>query len=307
MHSAVTWLTLSLSAFFWALMFYLGQYALAYLSPEAVGGWRFLLGGMVLLPWMLWREGPDWGGFLRNVIPLSVMAVVGIGGFNLALFHGIRHTSPMNAALIMAICPILITFLGSVLTREPVHTRQISGLIAALVGVMVVISQGDPAQLLRLSLQKGDMLILLAAACWALYATLPKRFIHDLPPTQMTAITVSMGGIVLSAYAQATKGDMLTAVPAGVAAALAVMGLFGSGVAYVWWNDAVRTVGAGIAAVFMNLVPIFTALIGVCLGQTITLPQLAGTALVLLGVWLSTSRAGADHRYTTHPTQERLV
>ncbi len=307
MHSAITWLTLGLAAFFWALMFYLGQYALAYLSPEAVGGWRFLLGGMVLLPWMRWRERPDWAGLRRNLIPLSVMAVVGIGGFNLALFHGIRHTSPMNAALIMAICPILITFLGGVLTREPVHTRQVSGLIAALVGVMVVISQGDPAQLLRLSLRKGDMLILLAAACWALYATLPKRFIHDLPPMQMTAITVSGGGIVLSAYAQATTGDMLTAVPVGVAAALAAMGLFGSGVAYIWWNDAVRTVGAGVAAVFMNLVPIFTALIGVCLGQTITLPQLAGTALVLLGVWLSTSRARPVHRYKTHPTQERLV
>lgn len=307
MHSATRWLTPGLAAFFWALMFYLGQYALVYLSPEAVGAWRFLLGGTVLLPWMLWRKRPNRAGLFRNAIPLSFMAAVGIGGFNLALFHGIRHTSPMNAALIMAICPIIVTFLGSVLTREPVHTHQVSGLITALVGVMVVISQGNPAQLLQLSLQKGDMLILLAAACWALYATLPKRFIHDLPPIQMTAITVSGGGIVLSAYAQATAGDMLTAVPAGVGAALAAMGLFGSGVAYVWWNDAVRTVGAGVAAVFMNLVPIFTALIGVCLGQTITLPQLAGTALVLLGVWFSTSRARRVHPYTTHPTQEGLI
>lgn len=201
MHSATSWLTPGLAAFFWALMFYLGQYALVYLSPEAVGAWRFLLGGTVLLPWMLWRKRPNRAGLFRNGRPLSVMAVVGIGGFNLTLSPHYRH----------------------------LHSQ-----------------------------------------C-------------------------------------ADTGDILTAVPLGVGSALVAMGLFGSGVAYVWWNEAVRTVGAGIAAVFMNLVPVFTALIGVSLGQTITLSQLAGTVLVLSGVWLSTSRARPVHRFTPHPTKGGLI
>lgn len=290
MIPALTWLKLGLTTFFWALMFYLGKYAVGYMSPESISGWRFLLAGLVLAPWVARTEGLDWAGLKHNVLPLLVMAVVGIGGFNLALFHGLGQTTALNAALIMALCPALITVFGAVLTGERVNARQLAGLALGIAGVFVVISGGSLATLLALSFQRGDLFVLGAAMSWALYSTIPKRFVSALPPLQITVGTVTLGGIMLSTYAQTTQTDFLTMQPPSVVAAVAAMGLFGSVLAYVWWNDSVRLVGASKAAIFMNLVPIFTAMIGVVLGHEITSAQIAGTVLVLGGVWLATSQ-----------------
>lgn len=288
MNLSLIWLKLGLTSFFWALMFYLGQYAVAYMSPESVSGWRFLLAGLVLLPLVALREGVDWPGLRRNARPLLVMAVVGIGGFNLALFHGLRYSSPVNGALIMALCPALITVFGALLTGERIDRRQLAGLGLGIAGVLAVISGGSLSVLLALSFQKGDLFILLAATCWAIYSTLPKRFITGLPPLQVTAGTVPLGGLLLSLYAQGTQTDFLTAPPLGVVASVLAMSLFGSVVAYLWWNDGVRQVGAARAAVFMNLVPIFAALIGLALGRPVGWSQAAGAVLVVGGVWLAT-------------------
>ncbi len=288
MLSKNLWLKLGLTSFFWAAMFYLGQYAVHFLSPESVSAWRFLLGAMVVIPLVNSTQGIDIKGIKQHFIPLLIMAIVGIGGFNLALFHGLQHTSAMNGALIMALCPVIISLFG-VFFGESFSFRQMLGLLFGLAGVVIVITQGNLANLSAFAMQKGDLLVLLAAVCWALYSTIPKRFIKSLDSLQVTVATVSMSSILLSVYAQSTQGDLLRAVPFSAVAAIALMGLFGSGLAYIWWNEAVRSVGANTVSIFMNLVPIYTAFISVILGQNLTVVHILGTVFVLLGVSLNMS------------------
>lgn len=284
-----TWIKLGLTAFFWALMFYLGQYAVGVMSPESIGGWRFLIAALVLVPLVALREGLDWPGLRRNAWPLLVMALVGIGGFNVFLFHGLRLTSPVNGSLIMALCPTLITVFGALLMRERFAGRQLAGLALGLGGVAVVVSQGSLQALFSLSLQRGDLFVLLAATCWAIYWTIPTRFISGLPPLQITVGTIALGGVLISSFAHTTQPDFFTVPPVGVIAAVLAMSLLGSVLAYLWWNDGVRLVGAGRAGLFMNLVPIFAMLIGVGLGRPLLPSQLAGVVLVLGGVWFATA------------------
>ena len=123
MNNTLTWAKLGLTAFFWAMMFHLGKYTVAYMSPESIGGWRFLLAGLVLVPLVGLREGLDWPGLRRNALPLLAMATIGIGGFNLSLFYGLKHTSPVNGALIIALCPALITLFSALLTGERISAR----------------------------------------------------------------------------------------------------------------------------------------------------------------------------------------
>ena len=293
MNNTMTWVKLALTAFFWATMFHLGKYAVAYMSPESIGGWRFLLAGLVLVPLVGLREGLDWPGLRRNALPLLAMATIGIGGFNLSLFYGLKHTSPVNGALIMALCPALITVFSAVLMRERISARQASGLLLGLAGVAVVVSRGSLHSLLAMSFQGGDLMVLLAAVCWGVYSTIPRRFIHGLQPLQITAGTIGLGGILISAFANATQTDFWTLPPLGVVAAVVVMSMLGSVLAYLWWNDGVRKVGPGAAALFMNLVPVFATLIGVVLGQAVLLSQVAGAVLVVGGVLYSSHRPAA--------------
>lgn len=302
MATPATWIKLGLTAFFWGLMFHLGKYAVGYLTPESISGWRFLLAALVLVPIVGAREGLDWPGLRRHALPLLVMAVVGIGGFNLALFHGLRLTSAVNGALIMALCPALITVLSALLMREPVSGRQLAGLALGLAGVAVVVSGGEWARLRGLSFQRGDLFVLLAATCWAVYSTIPRRFIHGLAPLQVTVGTIALGGVLISVFANATRPDFFTLPPVGVVVAVLAMSLLGSVLAYLWWNDGVKRVGAARAAVFMNLVPIFAALIGVVMGQTISLAQLAGAVLVVGGVWFASRPAAPPAGAKTLPS-----
>lgn len=290
MTTPLIWIKLGLTSLFWALMFFLGKYAVGHMTPESIGGWRFLLAALVLVPLVGLREGLDWAGLKRNALPLLVMAVVGIGGFNIFLFHGLRLTSPVNGALIMALCPALITVFSAALTGERIGARQLTGLALGLGGVAAVVSGGSLAALLSLSFQRGDLFVLLAATCWAIYSTIPRRFISGLPPLQITVGTVALGGVLISAFAHATQPDFLTLPPLGVVAAVAAMSLFGSVLAYLWWNDGVKQVGPARASIFMNLVPIFAALIGVTLGQPLALVQVVGAMLVIGGVWYASTQ-----------------
>lgn len=284
MNNLTTWLKLAATAFFWGLMFHLGKYAVAFLSPESIGGWRFLLAGLVLLPVVALRDGLDWPGLRRNWLPLLVMATVGIAGFNISLFYGLKHTSPVNGALIMALCPALITLFAALLTGDRINSRQAAGLVLGLAGVAVVVSHGSLKALLSLSFQHGDLLVLLAVLSWAVYSTIPRRFIKDLAPLQITVGTIALGGVLMSLFAASERPDFLSLPPLGAVLAVITMSLLGSVLAYVWWNDGVRQVGPAKAGIFMNLVPVFATLIGVALGQSIAGSQLAGAALVIGGV-----------------------
>ncbi|BCL77096.1 putative transporter YyaM [Jeongeupia sp. HS-3] len=286
---ALIYSRLVLTTFFWAMMFHLAKYVVAFMSPLAIGGWRFLAAALILVPLVYWREGIDLAGLRRNLVPLLAMAAIGICGFNIALFYGLHSTSPVNGALITALCPALTVLLSALLNREPVSRRQMAGLGLGLAGVVTVISHGSVAALLALSFTPGDALVFCAALAMAVYSTIPRRFITGLAPLQVSAMTISFGGLLMSGVAQIVSPDFYTLPPHSVVAAIAAMSVLGTVLAYMWWNDGVARIGAARAAIFMNLIPIFTVLIGIALGQAVSGAQLAGTALVIGGVLYASS------------------
>ncbi|MBM3115849.1 DMT family transporter [Jeongeupia naejangsanensis] len=288
-----TYLKLALTAFFWGAVFHLAKYAVGHLSPLAIASWRFLSAGVLLVPLVYWREGLDWAGLRRNALPLLAMAAVGICGFNIALFYGLHWTSPVNGALIIALSPALTVMLSALLNRDAVSARQLGGLALGLAGVATVVSHGSLAALLALLFTPGDVLVFGGALAMAIYSTIPRRFVRGLAPLQVSAATVGLGGLLMGAIAQFASPDFYTVPPAGVVAAIAVMSVFGSVLAYMWWNDGVAKLGAARTAMFMNLVPIFAALIGVALGQPLSGAQLAGAVLVIGGVALASGRPAA--------------
>ena len=290
MGTPLTWLKLVGATLFWAAMFHLGKYAVASMSPLAIGGWRFLLAGVVLVPLVHWHSGLDWSGLRRNIWPLLAMATVGICTFNIALFYGLKFTSPVNGALIMALNPAITTVLSAFLQRERVSGQQIIGLLLGLIGVAVVVSHGSLHTLLTLSFTPGDLLVLLAASSWALYSVIPRRFVKALAPAQVTASTIAIGGMLMALSAQTISGDLLQVPALGPAIAVVVMSLGGTVLAYYWWNDSISRIGPAKAALFVNLVPIFAALMGVALGQQISSAQLVGAVLVIGGVLYASSK-----------------
>lgn len=298
-------LKLFFTPFFWAMLLFVGKAAMEGMSPASVSAWRFLLAAMLLVPLIHVREGIDWDGIRRHAITLTIMAFIGVGLFNLLLFHGIQGTSSINAALIMGLCPIMITCLSAGLMGESVHPREGIGLALSVTGATLAICGGSLESLLSLRLQRGDLLVFAAAGCWAVYSALPKRFIPDLATSQITVATVSMGALILGAYALLTQADFMSWPDIRVASAILAMSLFGTVLAFLWWNDGVRQIGPRRAAPFMNIVPVFALLIGLGLGQTITAAQVIGCLLVVGGVGVGLS--AATRRTGRPPTSHKAA
>jgi drug/metabolite transporter (DMT)-like permease len=281
------YLKLILTTLFWAAVFHVGKYAVALMSPLSIGAWRFIIAGLILIPVVAWQGGWSLPAIRRNALPLLAMSAIGVFGFNVALFYGLRTTSSVNAALIMAFNPTLVVVLSALLNREQVSYRLMFGLLLGLSGVAVVVSKGSWHALTALSFSFGDLLVLLGSLCWAIYSVIPKRFVTDISSTQVAGSTVVGGAMLMAIFAAFATTDFLEPPSASIVAAILFMALFGSVLAYLWWNQGVQEIGAGGVAVFINLVPIFATLIGLLMGQSISVAQIGGALLVIAGVMYS--------------------
>lgn len=280
---------LLLTALCWGALFHVGRYAVSIMSPLAAAAWRFALAALIFVPLIAWREGWSLAAIRRHGWVLAVMSAVGVFGFNTGLFFGLQATSAVNGALIVAVAPALTTVLSALVHRRAPNAWQLIGLALGMAGVAVVVSHGSWTLLRHLHLSHGDALVLMAAACWSVYSVLPQRFIRGLSPMQISGSTIIGGAVLMIVLAGTTSPDFLQMPPVNGQLAIAFMAIFGSVLAYVWWNDGVKTVGAAQAAVFMNFVPVFAALIGVLRGEHLGAAQILGAVLVIAGVLASTA------------------
>jgi drug/metabolite transporter (DMT)-like permease len=280
------YLQLVLTAIFWGAVFHLGKYAIGYMSPLSVAAWRFLLAAVMLLPIVFWRTRPDFSAARRNALPLLAMGIIGVFGFNASLFYGLQQTSPVNASLIMATNPAITALLAAWLSGDKISLRQRWGFVISLVGVIVIVAQGSMHHLMTLTFSTGDMFIFLGNLCWASYTVIPKRFINNVQPMLITVTTITTGALALAICAQSVSGDLFVVNSWHLVVAVFCMAFFGSVLAYIWWNQGIARLGARVA-VFLNLVPMFTMLMGIALGQMPTAPQLVGALLVITGVMVA--------------------
>lgn len=278
------YLQLVFTALCWGALFHVGRYIVGLMSPQTAAGWRFALAAVIFMPLVAWREGWPLQAIRRNALVLGVMSAVGVFGFNTGLFFGLKSTSAVNGALIVAVSPALTTVLAALLNRRLPGFMQVVGLVLGMAGVAVVVSRGSLQALLALHLSAGDALVLMAAVCWSVYSVLPQRFVKGLSPLQIAGSTIIGGAVLMMAFAGGTAPDVLAWPGAGGLWAIVFMAVFGSVLAYVWWNDGVKVVGPAQAAVFMNFVPLFAALIGVVLGEPLAASQMVGAGLIIAGV-----------------------
>lgn len=284
------WLALFLTVLSWAAAFHLGRYVVALMPPNAAIIWRFALASAFLIPWVSLRERWDWPALWRHRWVLLVLGGIGITGFQLGMFYGLRTSTATNAALLMGFSPALTVGLSALAERRMIAGRQLAGIVLGLAGVVTVVSRGRLSVLRELDFASGDLLLAAGGAAWAVYSVVLQRRARGLSLLQVTATTISLCALLMLLVAGVAAPESVRWPPRAAWPALLFIGIAGSGIAYLWWNDAVARVGAARAAQFMNLVPVLTMLMAVPLGEPPGAAQLLGAVLVIAGVVLATRR-----------------
>lgn len=284
------WLGLFLTVLSWAATFHLGRYVVAQVPPNSAIIWRFGLAAALLLPLVTVRERWAWQALWRHRWVLLFLGGIGIAGFQLGMFYGLRTSTATNAALLMGFSPALTVGFSALAERRLPAPRQLLGLALGVAGVVTVVCRGQWQVLREMDFAPGDLLLAAGGVAWALYSVVLQRRVRGLSMLQVTGVTIALCAVLMLLAASLTAPDSVRWPPWRVWPALLFMGLAGSGLAYIWWNDAVAKVGAARAASFMNFVPVFTMLMAVPLGEPVGWAQLAGAALVIAGVLLATRR-----------------
>jgi drug/metabolite transporter (DMT)-like permease len=260
-------------------------------APFALSFWRWAIAAAVLLPFAAAQLREDAPVIRRNLPILTVFGAIGAGGFTLLGYWGVSNTTAVNATLLNSSLPLFVVPLSWLLLGLTVSRMQLLGIVFSLAGVITIVSAGNPQALAQLTLNPGDFLILGAAFLWAVYTVMLKWRppLGALSFLFMTVVTAAAMSLPFYAWEMAT--GKTTIVTPAVFATIGYLAVFPSIVAYVCWNQAVATVGPNVAGFFNPIIPVFGVLFAVVLlGEPLRSYHVAGFALVLAGVILTSTR-----------------
>ena len=226
--------------------------------------------------------GPEW-------LRLAWLGLVGHCLYQYLFIGGLANTSVANGALIVSASPIVITLLSTLSGNERLGGLHWAGTILSFLGIYVVIGRG--AQVSEASL-RGDLMLLVAVVCWALYTIGARPLMARHSPVGITALSMLLGTIMyLPLAAPALARVEWSAVSALTWIKLVYSSLFAICVAYTIWYAAVREIGSARTSVYSNLLPIVAMVTAfVWLGEPLGWDKLFGAAAVLAGVALTRFR-----------------
>ncbi len=281
----------------WAGNAVVGRMVAPLISPMTLNLLRWALAFLILLPLayrVLQRDSGLWPQWRR----FALLSLFSIGGYNALLYLALNTSTAINVTLVGASTPVWMLLIGRLLFKAPVSRRQMVGSVLSIAGVLLVLGRGDWQVITHLHLVPGDLYVLLASIGWAAYSWLLAH-----PTPESAAIRADWSTFLLAQIVFGlgwslafTSGEWLL-TPAHIAwsdellAALAFIALGPAVIAYRTWGAGVARAGPAVAGFFINLTPLFTAVLSsVFLGEAPRLYHALAFVLIVCGILLSSRR-----------------
>ena len=289
MNRATT-VRMGLLALIWGSGFLWIKLGIGGLSPVEVTLSRLVLGSAVLFAVVAVRRG----SLPRSPavwLHITVAALFANAAPYLLFAVGEQHVASATAGMLNATTP-LWTVLIALGTRHQraVTARQAAGLVIGFGGAVLIFA---PWRAVSGLASIGAVACLAAAACYAVSYVYMDKFLarRGIGPVVLSACQLGAASVWL-AIALGVDGAPAPRLDATMVASVLILGLIGTGAAYVLNYQIIASVGATVASTVTYLLPIVAIILGfLVLGEHITLADLAGIALILAGVALSRNRA----------------
>lgn len=279
----------------WAATYVLTKIALQEMGPISLALARNGIASIVLVAWYLAsRPARLWPR--RTDYPLLLgLGLCGAGLFYMFQNIGLRYTTATDTALLITASPAIVAALAVFVLREICSKRRALGLALASLGVVTLVVGGSTAaqtQISALGRAFGDALIALTALGWAVYTVYSKGLLARYSTLALTTYTTVLGTLVLVPLAAVeTSSHPTHPLSLRLVACALYLGVCGSALGYVLWNQALRLLPAGTVSTYLYIRPLFTALLAAALlSERPTWASAAGGALIIVGATLSFAR-----------------
>lgn len=287
-HDIRAYLLLTVTTWCWGANAIFGKVAVGEISPMLLVTLRWL--GVVILLLLFARKHliNDWPILRHHLKYICLMGTLGFTVFNALFYIAAHSTSAINIGILQGAIPVFVLLGTFLLYHARISPIQVFGVAVTLVGVVTVASGGDITQLLNLSINQGDLYMLIACLFYAGYSIgLSRRpavsAMGLFTSIALVAFIASLPLLVLEIgnntfQAPSTTGWVI----------VALVSLLPSFIAQVFFIYGVSLIGPGRAGVFVNLVPVFASIMAVFYLQESFEPYHAvSLALVLGGIALS--------------------
>ncbi|TFW35379.1 DMT family transporter [Massilia horti] len=232
---------------------------------------------------------------LANWRRYSMLGLLSVCLYNSLQYLALHTSTPINVTLVASGIPVWMLLIGRLFYGVPVRARQVTGALLSIAGVLVVLCRGDWHQLAALRLVAGDLYVILATIAWSFYSwmLLQKNDEPALRADWAAFLLVQVGFGVLCSLGLTGAEAALTGIHIAwswqLAAVLLYLAIGPAILAMVCWGAGVQRAGPGISGFFINLTPLFTALLSSAfLGELPHLYHVIAFALIVGGIaWSS--------------------
>ena len=274
-----------LAVLIWSINAIVSKMSAAAIDPAAISFYRWLLALLILAPYALpgiWRNRQQ---IKQSWWKLLVLGLLGMVLYQSLAYYAAHSVSALFMGILNALIPLLTVLFSVVILRLAPTQGILLGSLLSFSGLVWLVSEGHPAQLLSQGPGKGEMMMFAASASYALYGVLTKRWAIPLPSWQSLWLQIFFGVLLLtpnfllahdvSLNTQNIPLILFAAIPASI-------------VAPFLWVQGVMRMGASTASIFMNLAPIFTAIIAVTfLHESLHSYHFIGGGITIAGVVLA--------------------
>jgi drug/metabolite transporter (DMT)-like permease len=274
-----------LAVLIWSINAVVSKVSASAIDPAAISFYRWALALIVLTPFVLPGAVRNWPAIRANWWKLMILGLLGMVLYQSLAYYAAHSVSALFMGILNSLIPLLTVLIGIFVLRVAPTVGIALGSILSLGGLVWLVSAGQPGLLLQHGIGKGELMMFAASASYALYGVLTKRWAIPLPNWQSLYVQIVFGVVLLlpnflmAQDVQLTSQNIPLVLFAGIPASIAAPFL---------WIQGVMRLGANKASIFMNLAPVFTAIIAVLfLHEQLQSYHLIGGGVALLGVILS--------------------
>jgi drug/metabolite transporter (DMT)-like permease len=284
----LAYLEAGFAATVWGASFIATKVALLDISPITIVWLRFAMGVVVLGLSVAMRKQfsipkrNEWGYF-------ALLGFLGITFHQWLQSNGLKTSEAGTTAWIVATTPVFMALLGWIVLREALNFLKTAGILLAFLGVLLVVSDGNLASI---SIGRfgapGDVLILISSVNWAVFSALSRRGLKTYSASLMIFYVMALGWLFTTGlFIIGGNYPEIPALSLNGWWAVAFLGIFCSGLAYIAWYDALQALSTAGTGVFLYIEPLIAMVVAFfVLGEPITVASLIGGGIILFGVWL---------------------
>ena len=228
----------------------------------------------------------------KDIFRLAICGIFGVAINQLFFFEGLNLTTPINAAIVMTINPILVILLSFLIIREPITLRKSLGILLGLFGASILILKGGSVDFSS-SHQTGNLFVFINASSYGLYLVLVKPLMQKYHPITVLFYVFGFGLLYVIPFGFGNLVDVKWAIiPSNIYLEIVFVVVCTTFIAYLLNSSALKQLSPTTVSIYIYLQPILASLFAIFWGaDSLDNQKIIAALLIFLGVYLVSVRS----------------